>query len=380
MTTSSLNEPTLKEQYRFLSLDVFRGITVCLMIIVNCSGKGAEPYAFLTHAKWFGFTLADLVFPSFLFAVGNAMSFTQRKNTGSVIPWKVIKRTLLIFMIGYLLYWFPFVRHMDDGTWVMKPFSETRIMGVLQRIALCYFMAVLIVRHVPNQLYLVSALLLGIYWAALYIFGDDGAALTMEGNAVGKLDLFLFGQGHLYKRDIPFDPEGLLSTLPSIVNVLAGYVAGVYIRSQQKNTQTTNRLLVVGVVLTIASLLTGFVIPISKKLWTPSFTLLTCGLDVIMLALLVLVIEIKGWRRGTYFFNVFGKNPLFIYLLSELLHTVLKLITTSSGQRLWDWIGLEIFQFILPGSIGALATAVWFMFTCWFIGWIFDRKQIYIRL
>ena len=135
---------------RFLSLDVFRGMVIGLMIIVNTPGKGAALYSSLVHAQWLGFTLADLVFPSFLFAVGNAMSFTIQKPelAGSSAFWKkVIRRTILIFMLGYLLYWVPFFQQSPEGSWMLKPISETRIMGVLQRIAVCYFLVAIIMRY-----------------------------------------------------------------------------------------------------------------------------------------------------------------------------------------------------------------------------------------
>src|SRR6202000_2729035 len=139
-----------KSSMRFLSLDVFRGMTICFMIIVNTPGSGAAPFSPLEHAKWFGFTPTDLVFPSFLFAVGNAMSFAMKKfesmSTGSVVA-KILRRTFLIFLLGYLMYWFPFFHHSPDGGWALNPIANTRIMGVLQRIALCYAFAAFAARY-----------------------------------------------------------------------------------------------------------------------------------------------------------------------------------------------------------------------------------------
>src|SRR5580658_3681730 len=153
-----------KTQNRFLSLDVFRGMTIVFMIIVNNAGSGAAPFAPLEHAKWFGFTPTDLVFPSFLFAVGNAMAFSMKKfaNMGQgAVLWKIFRRTALIFLIGFLMYWFPFVEQGDNGSWAFRPFSHTRIMGVLERIALCYGIASLLIYYLkPRTVLIISAIFL----------------------------------------------------------------------------------------------------------------------------------------------------------------------------------------------------------------------------
>src|ERR1700750_1733732 len=153
---------------RFLSLDVFRGMTICFMIIVNTAGSGATPFAPLEHAAWFGFTPTDLVFPSFLFAVGNAMNFSMKKLDGlssSSVIFKIVKRAALIFLFGYLMSWFPFVHH-DTGGWHLNPLDHTRILGVLQRIALCYMFASLMIHFIPSRtaIFVISILLLFGYW------------------------------------------------------------------------------------------------------------------------------------------------------------------------------------------------------------------------
>src|SRR5437879_3436395 len=141
----------VKPATRFLSLDVFRGLAVCLMIVVNTPGAGADPYPWLVHAKWFGFTAADLVFPSFLFAVGCSMSFAfQRPTTGRAFAARVLRRAGLIFLLGFLMYWYPFV-HRVDGAWELSPFADTRVMGVLQRIALCYLLGAFAVRNLTAR-------------------------------------------------------------------------------------------------------------------------------------------------------------------------------------------------------------------------------------
>src|ERR1700743_2028018 len=224
-----------KSSMRFLSLDVFRGMTICFMIIVNTPGSGAAPFSPLEHAKWFGFTPTDLVFPSFLFAVGNAMSFAMKKfesmSTGSVVA-KILRRTFLIFLLGYLMYWFPFFHHNAGGGWALIPIANTRVMGVLQRIALCYGIAALLIYFTSTRTVLVvSALLLIGYWIILLVGHAPGIdPFVMTGNAGDRLDKWLLGEGHMYHGEgVAFEPEGLLSTLPAVVNVVAGYYTGVFI-------------------------------------------------------------------------------------------------------------------------------------------------------
>ena len=236
---------------RFLSLDVFRGLTICFMIIVNTPGSGAAPFAPLEHAAWFGFTPTDLVFPSFLFAVGNAMSFTMKKfdtlSTGTVL-YRVLKRGLLIFLIGYLMYWFPFVVS-HNGVWSIKPLDHTRIMGVLQRIGLCYIFASLIIYFVRSKtaVIVVSILLLVGYQVLLLVFGDHEAPYAMLTNAGTYLDKYILGDSHLYHGEgVAFDPEGILSTLPAIVNVIVGYYAGKFIQEKGKGYETIARLALMG--------------------------------------------------------------------------------------------------------------------------------------
>ena len=380
-----MQEAMLPKSTRFLSLDVFRGLTICLMIIVNTPGTGGDFYPFLVHADWFGFTLADLVFPSFLFAMGNAMSFSVHKwkNVSSGYVWgKILKRTFLIFLFGFLMYWFPFVRHTADGSWELSPLSETRIMGVLQRIALCYLFASLIIYYFSKKTAaIISVIILTGYWGLLYIFGTSGEELGTTTNAVLRLDLALLGPDHIYKKDsIPFDPEGILSTLPSIVNVLAGYLAGVYVQRNGKLIGGVSKLFMAGAVLTLLALGWDLIFPFSKKLWTSSFALYTIGIDLAIMAILIYAIEIKNLKYGLKFFDVFGKNPLFIYLFSELFYMTLRLIPTRSGLDAFEWISERIFQELFPGSLGVLVTAIVFMLLCWSLGLWLHKKRIYIKI
>jgi predicted acyltransferase len=242
------------QNQRFLSLDVFRGMTICFMIIVNTPGSGATPFAPLNHAAWHGFTPTDLVFPSFLFAVGNAMSFSLDKYkqiSNSSFLTKILRRSVLIFVLGYLMYWFPFFRLNAAGEIVGAPISHTRILGVLQRIALCYLFASLIIHYFSTKVVIIiSCLLLIGYWIILLVFGDHTDPYSMLGNAGTYLDRFLMGENHMYRGEgVAFDPEGWLSTLPSIVNVVIGYYAGKYIQKNGKGYETIAKLLLAGTLL-----------------------------------------------------------------------------------------------------------------------------------
>ncbi|HQS05253.1 MAG TPA: heparan-alpha-glucosaminide N-acetyltransferase domain-containing protein, partial [Daejeonella sp.] len=286
---------------RFLSLDVFRGMTVCFMIIVNTPGSGATPFAPLLHASWHGFTATDLVFPGFLFAVGNAMSFTKAKlESDSMAFFKILKRTAWIFILGYLLYWFPFFKANETGELILKPISETRIFGVLQRIALCYFFAALMIHYLnPKKIIVLSVFFLLGYWAILLAFGDPADPYSMLGNAGHYLDKFLFGESHLYKGEgVPFEAQGLLSTMPAIVLVIIGYFAGKYIKENGKTYETIAKLLLAGAVLIFIALCWDSVFPINKKLWTGSFILLTSGLNLAIIASLLYLVEIKSMNKG----------------------------------------------------------------------------------
>ncbi|HXB09018.1 MAG TPA: hypothetical protein VNW04_17955 [Puia sp.] len=371
---------------RSLSLDIFRGMTICFMIIVNNAGNEELAYSPLLHAHWHGFTPTDLVFPSFLFAVGNAMSFAMKKfepmATGAVVG-KILRRTFLIFLLGYLMYWFPFFHHTADGGWALNPLDHTRIMGVLQRIALCYGIASLLIYFTSTRTVLVvSALLLIGYWVILALAHAPGAdPFSMTGNAGYRLDKWLLGEGHMYHGEgVAFEPEGFLSTLPGVVNVVAGYYAGVFIAQKGKTYEGLAKLLLWGAGCLFVAYVLNFFFPVNKKLWTDSFVFITIGLDLVLLSFLIYIIEFCQKTRWTYFFSVFGKNPLFIYLLSELLAETLSLIPGKGDSDLKEWVNGSFYQQWFPGAFGSLLYSLTFMMICWSVGLMLDKKKIYIRV
>ena len=366
------------ERMRFRSLDVFRGMAICLMIVVNTPGAGSEPWPVLDHADWFGFTAADIVFPSFLFAVGNAMAFGSAMTEGEF--WrKTLRRTAIILGLGILFHWFPF-GHMTDQGWAWKTWSEVRIPGVLQRIALCYCFAAIAARYlgVRGLVALSVALLLG-YWALLLATEPPDLALTKLGNIGNAVDRAVFGVAHLYHKDFDFDPEGLPGTLPAIVNVILGYLAGLYVRKNGVRRQVAVRYLGAGILLFIAALALNPFFPIGKKLWTSSFVLLTVGIDLIVLSGLVAWIDLGKHKFGVRFFEIFGRNPIFIYIFAIILDRAVSSIPVG-GQSFWKWLGKDVMNSILPGPPGSLVCAIGFMLACWLMAWALDRRNIVIKV
>jgi predicted acyltransferase len=369
---------------RYSALDVFRGMTICFMIIVNTPGNHPTTYAPLLHAEWNGFTPTDLVYPSFLFAVGNAMSFAMKKwanMSQAQVLVKIFKRTLLLFILGYLMYWFPFIKYDLSGHVVLKPFAQTRVFGVLQRIGLCYGIAALVIYYLkPKKAFIASLIFLIAYWFILLWFGEPGNELGLTGNAVSKLDRWLIGPDHMYHGEgVPFEAEGLLSTLPAVVNVIAGYLAGRFIQLTGKNWEMLAKLLIVGCLLTAIGWCWDLSFPINKKLWTSSFVLYTTGLDYIILAAAIYIIDFLNKTRWTWFFEVFGKNPLFIYILAEVAALVLHAYRPKRDTTLYKWIFDHFFSHAGMYA-GSLLFAIWFMLMCWLAGWWLNKRKIYIRV
>ncbi len=369
---------------RFTALDVFRGMTVCFMIIVNTPGNGDTTFSPLHHAAWHGFTPTDLVFPSFLFAVGNALAFVmqswQQQTTRAVVV-KILKRTFLIFLLGFLMYWFPFVDPAPAGGFEFRPFSNTRILGVLQRIALAYCLAALMLYFFKARTTVIlTCIILILYWPVSYFFGDAADPYSLTGNAGLKLDLYVLGPSHLYHGEggMAFDPEGILGTFSSIGNVVAGFVAGKLIRESGKTFETLAKLLLAGAALVAIAYFWHLLFPINKKLWTSSFVLYTVGIDCMILAAIVYVIDFLKMNRWTYFFEVFGRNPLFIYLLSEVIAILLWFFTIGDVPA-YSLLYQNVFSYA-GGYLGSLLFALTVMMVCWLVGWWMDKRKIYVRV
>ena len=400
---------------RYYSLDVFRGATVCLMILVNNPGSWQHIYPPLEHAAWHGLTPTDIVFPFFLFAVGNALSFVMPriKAAGDATFWKkILKRSALIFLIGLFLQWWPFFTWSNDHLvfrqWVdpNNPENGVRILGVLQRIALCYFFASIIIYYLkPKGAFYFGLVLLVLYWILCYV-GNPADPYSLQGWFGTGIDKKILHIPHMYKGEgIAFDPEGIMSTLSAIVEVVFGYIVGNYIQTKSKVPgnlppgtennfgpyQMLSGLFVIGV----AMLFTGYwwdkVFPVNKKIWTSSFTICTSGLATITIATMIYLIEYKN-KRGwlTKFFDVFGKNALFVFALSAFLPRTLALIRIpdhldDEGKMIyitpWGWLYQRVLIHI-PGDprIGSLAYAICVITFMWAICYWLDKKKIYIKV
>lgn len=380
---------------RYYSLDVFRGATVALMIMVNNPGSWANIYAPLDHAAWHGCTPTDLVFPFFLFAVGNAMAFViprlHQKGTNVFIK-KIFKRSLLIFAIGLFLNWSPFIMWKDDQL-VPKLWQNVRIFGVLQRIALCYFFALAVAYFFKVKgVLIISVLILCGYWLICYTLGSKDDPYSLQGYFGTAADKAILGINHLYKGEgAAFDPEGIASTAPAAVQVIFGYVAGKYILEKGKTWDMLSHLFIAGSLLIFLGFCWDMVFPINKKIWTSSYVLYTTGLALLVLGIFIYLIEFRdakgAWSR---FFDVFGKNPLFIFFISGFLPRLLALVRLKdhfdeNGKTVYispfSWFYEHICKPVFSNlKNSSLLYALCMIAFYWLIAYILDRKKVYIRV
>lgn len=369
----------MDKQERLLSLDVFRGITIGLMIVVNSPGSWKHIYAPLRHSAWHGCTPTDLVFPFFMFIVGSAMWYSFKKyghELSKGISVKILRRTTLIFLIGLALN--AYGAHSVE-------WSSLRIMGVLQRIALAYGLASFIVLGTRAKYAgIITGIILLVYWGLLVVFGGD-SPFSLEGNFVRQFDIGIFGEGHIpVSAGVKFDKTGLLSTLPSIGNVLIGFLAGRLIDQAGNRKDAFKKLFIWGMACIAVSLLWSLAFPINKPLWTSTFVLFTSGLALIFLGILLWIIDIKGYVKWTMPFQVFGMNPLFIYVLSMVLAITfgIELIQSSAGEMesVTNWLFTRLFEPLTGPMIGSLLYAMAMAAFCWVVGWILFKRRIFIKI
>jgi len=349
------------------------------MILVNTPGSWSYVYAPLKHSKWHGCTLTDLIFPFFLFIVGAAMRYSFGKfkdKTSPAIIRKILKRVVWIFLIGLALNAFPF----------KTALSNLRIWGVLQRIAIAYgIAAILCLWFNPKKLMIVSGILLIGYWLLLVGFGP-GDPYAVETNMVRIIDLTIFGGHHLWMgKGIPFDPEGLLSTLPAVVTVLSGYLTGQLLQAESILKSAVYKIFCSGVAAALLGSMWGIIFPINKSLWTSSYVLYTTGWAMICLAVLLWVIDIKGYKKWNDPFVVFGTNSLFVYILSILwikifIHLIK--ISTADGSFIsgYDWIFNQLFVPVAGNFNGSFLFALAHVFIFWGVCFILYHKKIFMRI
>jgi predicted acyltransferase len=375
MAVSNIVEKSDKSRSgRLMSLDVFRGMTIVFMIIVNTPGTWSHVFAPLRHSPWHGCTPTDLVFPSFLFISGVAMWYSLRKYnfefSGSSLL-RILRRVVLIFAVGLFLTIFP--RFARD-------YSTLRIMGVLQRIALAWGLGAIIVLLVRrNYIWVVTAVLLLGYWALMYFFGGSDP-YSLEGNLARKVDLTILGENHLYKGyGIPFDPEGLLSTIPAVGTVLIGFMTGSLINRFGTSWKTSGWLAIAGALLIGAGLLWNHVFPINKPIWTSSYVMYSGGIAMLVLALMFIIIDIWGLRGWTGFFNTFGTNALFTYVLAGIWTRTMLAIKIGE-TTLYSWIFTHLCSPLFEEQkIASLMFAIIQVVFIWIFGYILYRKKIVIK-
>lgn len=395
---SDKQQTTAKRPQRLLALDILRGITIAGMILVNNPGSWGHIYAPLAHAEWHGLTPTDLVFPFFMYIMGISTYFSLRKYdfkfSGATL-WKICRRTVVIFAIGLAIAWFGmFLRGITSGKALAEAvftFDHIRILGVMPRLAICYGFGSLIALALSKKAlpWFIAGMLV-VY--AVILFIGNGFEFASN-NVIAIVDNAVLGPDHMYTdhvagESLKFDPEGLLSTLPSIAHMLIGFVCGGLIVGTKDNNLRINKLFIIGTILTFSGFLLDFSIPINKKIWSPTFVLTTCGLAASFLGLLIWIIDIKGYRRWCRFFEAFGINPLFMYCLGAVLSIIIGAVKVpyaaveSGVTTLKGWIYQAV---LMPAcadnaTLASLCFAILFVLLNWCIGDILYKKKIYIKI
>lgn len=362
---------------RLLSLDVFRGITVAGMVLVNNPGTWSAIYAPLRHADWHGCTPTDLIFPFFLFIVGVAIPFSLAsravEGSGPALG-RIVRRALLIFALGILLHAIPWFQ-----------WDTLRIPGVLQRIALCYLVAALIYLAAGprGQAIWAAALLLG-YWAVMTLVPVPGHAagdLGKEWNLAAYLDRALLGPQHLWRVARVYDPEGLLSTVPAVATTLLGVLTGDWLRSGRAPALVWRGLAWAGLVGIALGWLWGLVFPINKALWTSSYVLYSGGWALLVLAACYWLIDARGHTRWAGPFVVFGVNALALYFLSTLMAKLLVIIKVGAPPRLAQaWLFSHLFAPWATPVNASLAYALAYLALWWMAMWLLSRAGLRLRV
>ncbi len=381
-----MSETRPKTNERLVSLDVFRGLTIAGMVLVNNPGAWSSIYWPLAHAEWHGWTPTDLIFPFFLFIVGTAipLAFGRRIESGgrqrdggrrSDLYWKIIKRTLIIFALGMFLAGFPYFH-----------LSTIRIPGVLQRIAVCYLVASIIFLNtkIRTQV-IITASLLVIYWllmTRLHAPGFPVGDLSKEGSLASFIDRVVLGP-HIWKQGKVYDPEGLLSTIPALATTMFGVLAGQWLRSARSQYEKVAGLFVAGAVCVVIGWCWNPFFPINKSLWTSSYVFFTGGLALEFLAFCYWLIDIRKYQRWTRPFVVFGVNAIVLFVGTGVMARLLGLVKLpwGSGQiSLQGWIFQKLFLPWAAPVNASLAYAICFILVWLGLMWILYARKIFIKV
>lgn len=370
---------------RLPALDVFRGLTVAAMILVNNPGNWGQVYAPLRHAAWHGWTPTDLIFPFFLFIVGvtTTLSLDARRARGATdgeLATGIARRGLIIGALGLLVSAFPF--------FPPEHLARIRLPGVLQRIGIAYLVAALVVLHGSRRARIAAAaaLLLG-YWALLTLVPVPGIGHPTLQPPAATLGAWLDRRlldGHLWAATRSWDPEGVLSTLPAIASVLLGALAADFMREERPLAQRVRRLALAGAVAAGVGLIWGLAFPINKNLWTSSYAVFTAGAAALVLALCFWLIEVRGWRAWTRPFVVFGVNPIVAFvgsaMLSRLLYTTIRVPYEGATVPLQQVIHRSLFASWLPPKPASLAFALAMVALWWAVLALLDRRGVRLKV
>jgi predicted acyltransferase len=313
---------------RIVSLDVFRGITIAAMTLVNEPGTWSAVYPPLLHAEWNGATPTDWIFPFFLFIVGVSIAVAFKNRTTGGLYSRILKRGILLFALGLALEAFPFY-NLWTAAW-FEP-GELRVMGILQRIAICYVVAAIIFLKTnwKTQAAIVAGILLG-YWALMTLVNVPGCAMTSINdqtcNLAAYVDRVVLTTHHIWNQSKVFDPEGLLATLPAIATTLLGVLAGAWLKTEGDEKRKTLLMIAAGVGLVVAGWLWSLIFPFNKTLWTSSYVVYTAGLALVFLASLYWLVDLKGYRKWSLPFVVFGTNAIALYVGTTVFGKALDIV------------------------------------------------------
>ena len=365
-----------------LSLDVFRGITIAGMVLVNNPGTWSAIYPPLGHADWHGWTPTDFIFPFFLFIVGIAIPFglgrRLEKGVTRDVYIKIFRRALLIFLLGLFLNAFPFFE-----------LSTLRIPGVLQRIAVCYLIASLIFIHTNwRQQTIIGVSLLIVYWILMTAIPVPNCDLTTINdkacNLAAYIDRAIFTENHIWLSAKVYDPEGILSTIPAIATTISGVLTGNWLKTTRTDLEKVGGMFFFGTALTAIGWCWNFFFPINKALWTSSYVVFTTGIALCFLGFCYWLIDIKDYKKWTKPFVIFGVNALALFVFSGLLSRLLGVIkfTGAAGKEisLQGWIFANLFLPFAAPINASLMYAVAYIFLWLFLMWLLYRKRIFIKV
>lgn len=425
---------------RLISLDVFRGLTIAGMVMVNNPGTWSAMYGPLKHAEWHGITPTDYIFPFFLFIVGVAIpiALSKRITEGPTrgVYLKIISRAAMIFALGLCISLIPFFNFNETqipwwpkflilllfvaglfflllrsylvaailigaaitgllisyfAGYLLVPYSfETmRIFGVLQRIAVCYLIVSLIFLHTDwKQQAIIGVAILLIYWALMTLISVPGCDITTINdkacNLAAYIDRLILTENHIWRGGKVYDPEGILSTLPAIVTTISGVLAGTWLKSKRDPSQTSNGMFFFGVILLILGWFWSLSFPLNKALWTSSYVLYTSGLALLTLAACYWIIDIKGYKKWTWPFVVFGVNALALFIFSGIMARILGMVRFAGDEgkdiTLQNWIFKTFFLSMAEPLNASFAYSIFIILFWLFLMWLLYRKRIYIKV